>query len=333
MQEYKQIGLEERKMIYLGKLEGKSNGQIAHLLGRPSSTIGRELARNRAADLGYLPDTAQAMTAQRKANHGLKLDRYPETKRHTIEKLKIGWSPEAIAGRIKLEGTSLGVCAESIYQFVYSNEGMALKLHQYLLKGRPKRGLVYGRKARQGRGLVDRTSIDLRPEAANTREEFGHLEGDLTFFKGSQSSNIAVVVERKSRIVRLIKNSCKKALIVNKNLFNNLAQLPKEARKSITFDNGKEFAKHTLLKRGLGMQTFFCDPHSPWQKGQVERTNAQLHRFIPKKTNLNDITEEALREIQDSVNNIPRKCLGFKTPMEVFNECIVKSFSRCCTSN
>lgn len=328
MKEYKQLDLKERGQLYVLKQEGKDVDQIAQGLGRNRSSIYRELRRNRDHLLGYLPDTANNMAAQRKARHGMKLSRYAETKGFVVEKLRIGWSPEAIAGRMKSLGVPFRVSSETIYRFVYSNEGRAKELYRCLLKGRPRRGLVCGRKQNRGR-LLDRTPLVERPEIANTRVEFGHLEGDLTFFKGSRSENLAVIVERKSRTVTLFKNPSKKTLFVVKNFFNNLAQMPRDARKSITFDNGTEFAKHTLLKKGLGMATYFCDPHSPWQKGQVERTNAQLHRFIPKSSDLKDLSKGDLCKIQDLLNSIPRKCLGFKTPAEVFNENLLV----CRTSN
>jgi len=166
----------------------------------------------------------------------------------------------------------------------------------------------------------NRISIHDRPAEINERQQIGNFEGDLTFVKNNRSINIATVVERKSRFVLLARNGSKQSCVVVKNMFNKLAQLPRETLKSITFDNGTEFAKHQLLKQGLGMDVYFCDPHSPWQKGQVEKTNSLIHRYLPKNTLASLITDKAIDYVQDQLNNRPRKCLGFKTPAEVFYE-------------
>ena len=105
-----------------------------------------------------------------------------------------------------------------------------------------------------------------------------------------------------------------------KGMFNRLAKIPGFARKSITLDNGMEFVRHTILRKFINVDTYFCDKHSPWQKGQVEHTNAMLHRYLPKKSNLKEISDEQIQIIENKLNNRPRKCLGFKTPRETFNE-------------
>ncbi|MFH1831678.1 MAG: IS30 family transposase [bacterium] len=132
--------------------------------------------------------------------------------------------------------------------------------------------------------------------------------------------NVGVVVERKTRFTQLFLNDSKHTTIVMKSMFNKLAELPDIARKSVTFDNGREFTKHTLLKQCMGMETYFCDKHSPWQKGQVEQMNVMLHRYLPKKSNLKEVSHEQIELIQNRLNNRPRKCLGFKTPAEALNE-------------
>jgi IS30 family transposase len=234
------------------------------------------------------------------------------------EQLKDGWSPEVIAGRQKQQASPFWVCHETIYQFIYGNEGKDHGLFKYLLRARPRRGLVGGRKPRSA--IPERVSIHDRPAHIATREEFGHLEGDLTFFTDNQSMNIGVVVERKTRFTQLLLNQSKHTVVVMKGMFNKLAELPVFARKSITFDNGLEFARHTLLKRFMGMDTYFCDKHSPWQKGQVEQMNVMLHRYLPKNSNPKEVSYEQVELIQDRLNNRPRKCLGFKTPAEAFGE-------------
>lgn len=305
----------------MGIQEGKSMRKIAFELKRDPSTISRELRRNTGNHyVGYLPDRAHIMAQKRKARHKPKLERSVELLEYVLKKLREKWSPEMIAGRLKFENPfGKKVCAETIYSFVYSKRGRSLELYQLLAKARPRRGIKHGRKP-QSREIPERTSIHDRPDSIKQREEAGHFEGDLTFFKGNQSGNIGVMVERKSRFVFLNKNESKHTNVVMKGIFNTLASIPFLGRKTITFDNGKEFTKHTVLKNHLKMDTFFCDKSSPWQKGQVERTNVLLHRFIPKKTPFWQITDRLVQDIQDKMNNLPRKCLGFKTPAEVFSE-------------
>ena len=271
------------------------------------------------AKIGYLPDEANNLAKERKAVLIPKLDRQPEAKAVVIAQLKDGWSPEVIAGRAKRETSLFRVSHEAIYQFIYGNEGQRLGLYKFLLRARPKRGLVHGRKTQKAK-IPDRVPIHDRPAHVATREEFGHLEGDLTFFTGNQSMNLGVIVERKTRLVQLVMNESKHAVEVMKGMFNKLAGLPDFARKSITFDNGLEFVKHTLLKRFMGMDTYFCDKHSPWQKGQVEQTNSMLHRYLPKNSNLKEVTHKQLKLIENKFNSRPRKCLGFRTPAEAFSE-------------
>ena len=323
MKEYKQLSLEERKKLFLMMKQGLPMSKIAKNLKRDRSTISLELKRNTVdKEFGYLPDEAHRLAQERKAKHGLKINRSPELKKEIIEKLKDGWSPEIIAGKMKLQASPFRICHESIYQFVYTEEGLALGLFKCLLKARPKRGLMFGRTPRSV--IPEYISIHDRPDHIATREAFGHMEGDLTFCTANQSMNIGVVVERKTRFVQLLLNESKHSTVVMKGMFNKLVKLPTVARQSVTFDNGREFTRHTLLKRFMGMETYFCDKHAPWQKGQVEQMNVMLHRYLPKNSNLKDVSCEHIELIQNKLNNRPRKCLGYKTPAEAFEEELCK---------
>jgi transposase, IS30 family len=320
MKEYTHLKLDERKKLYVRKKEGMPMAEIARELKRDKSSLYRELARNTADSVvGYLPDEANNLAEERKAILIPKLDRQPESKAVVVEQLKDGWSPEVIAGRVKLEPSPFRISHEAIYQFIYGNEGQKLGLYKFLLRARPKRGLVHGRKSQKAK-IPDRVSIHDRPAHIATREELGHYEGDLTFFTNNQSMNLGVIIERKTRLVRLIMNESKHAVVVMKGMFNKLAELPNFARRSITFDNGLEFVKHTVLRRFMDMDTYFCDKHSPWQKGQVEQMNSMLHRYLPKNSNLREVTHEQIELIENKLNSRPRKCLGFRTPAEAFSE-------------
>jgi IS30 family transposase len=218
-------------------------------------------------------------------------------------------------GRLKLEKLQT-IAHETIYQWIYSATGQKLRLYQHLMYARSKRQQQYSRKHRYK--IADLYKISNRPEVINTCAEFGHFEGDLTFFKGSKNGNIAVLAERKSCFSFLMVNNCKRSGTVIPKIVKCLKQLPPQARKSITFDNGGEFSQFGLLSL-IGTKTYFCKPGAPWQKGQVERTNAQLHKFIPKKSNFNSISEKMAIDAQYKLNNLPRKCLGFLTPTEVYD--------------
>ena len=192
-----------------------------------------------------------------------------------------------------------------------------LKLFDFLMSHQKKRNPLKGRKVRSST-IPNRVSIHDRPADIEKTSEVGHFEGDLTFFKGNQSKNLGVLIDKASRFMLVTQNESKKSTEVMKNMFNALAQLPDSMRKSITFDNGVEFTLHGLVVNFLKMKTYFCDKSSPWQKGSVEKQNAFLHWWLPKKMNINTLSENRLLEVQNQINNRPRKILGYKTPAQVF---------------
>ena len=325
MKKYKQLDLESRKKLFLRKIEGMNKRDIADKLGVHRSTIYREIKRNKDVECGYLPDTADKLAKKRKYIQQRKLWKMELMQKYVMEKLKQKWSPEMISGRAKLDNEPFSISTEAIYQFIYSTAGKKLELFKYLLRGRPNRNIFKERKKRATK-IPNRISIHDRPTEINERKEIGHFEADLTFNIGNQSENLGVIHERFSRYTLLQKNPSKHTNIVMKAMFNRLAKIPKKVRKSVTFDNGSEFTQHQLLNK-IDVDTFFCDPHSPWQKGQVENANAFLHRFIPKKKPLKDFTDQQILDIQNKINNMPRKCLNFKTPAEVFHQHVFNSIS------
>ncbi len=261
-----------------------------------------------------MPDRANNLCKGRKNRNLSKIEKHSPLKKYITDRLSLDkWSPEMIAGRMKIEQFDLRVSHETIYQYIYSHLGQKQKLYQYLMLARPKRQLKYSRRKRI---LPDIYKISNRPEYINNRSEFGHLEGDLTFFKGSKNGSISVLVERLSRKSFLIKNNNK----TSKNVMMKIAAKTKDisAVKSITFDNGGEFTQFGLLTL-QNIHTYFCDPGAPYQKGQVERTNVSLHKFIPKNTDFNTITESKVQYANDKLNNLPKKCLNFLTPNEAWD--------------
>ena len=151
------------------------------------------------------------------------------------------------------------------------------------------------------------------------KKEIGHLEIDLTFNTGNQSSNIGVMVDKKSHKTYLTLNDSKRAITVARGLSKRMKEIPFNMRKTLTMDNGKEFTNHVLYKL-LGFKTYFCDAYSPWQKGLVEKINSMIHRLFPKASDIKTLTKRKLRKIEDLLNSMPRKILGYKTPNQVWNE-------------
>ena len=310
----------DRESLYIWKQEGVVVKEMAKRLGKHKSSIYKELSRNSDRKVGYLPDRAHDKALKRRAGRMKKLHRNPKLKSYVITKLNDGWSPEMISGRTKYEGFPVVASFETIYQFVYSKEGNKLGLFKCLRMKRVTRGKLQGRKPRGV--ILDRISIHDRPIVIEDRQEFGHYEGDLVINKTSMSRNVSVVLERKTRFVQLNKNEPKKSTNIMQVIFNTMAPLPAVARKSITFDNGKEFAKHSIL-RVMKTETYFCDAYASWQKGGVENVNRILRWFLPKNVPLKDLTEDQLDRIETKINNLPRKCLGFRSAAEAFGAEIV----------
>jgi transposase, IS30 family len=312
MTKYNRMTLEERETIYLSLKLKQTQTSIAHLLGRHKSSVSRELKRCKNDSLGYLPDRAQG-DACRFARRNVSLFRSAKLGSYVIEKLKLGLSPEQIAGRLKLENSAMRVSHETIYKFIYSDEGGKQKLSTLLTRQKPRRTKWYSKKPKKSH-IPDSASIKARPISIEKRKTKGHFEGDLVIFRALKSANVTTLVERKSRFVKLIYNTSKYTDEVIGGIKNTLCTLPKSHCKSITFDRGTEFASY----RDLGLTTFFCNPHSPWQKGSNENFNGRFRRYLPKSFDPTKLSQELLDNIANIMNNQPRKCLGFKTPNEVF---------------
>jgi transposase, IS30 family len=301
-------------------------GEIAQRLGRHPSTIYRELGRNRFRDgdrgfCGYFPLNAQDL-ARRRRQRRRKLVMNDGLRAHVTERLKAGWSPQQIAGRLKREPTGGGasVCHETIYRHVYGPEGREDGLHRHLPKARRRRGSRYGRRPRSTPIPRERW-IENRPAEVNGRETFGHWEGDLLIFRKEHGkANVTSLMERKSRYTFLLPNEDKCSAAVLAGVAEAPRALPEEARRTVTFDRGSEFAGYTVLDRELAVKAYFCDPHSPWQKGAVENANGRVRRFLPRHCEPEALARAHLRRLADRLNDTPRRCLGYRTPGEVFQQ-------------
>lgn len=313
MDKYTQLSLQERVAIFDGLKKLYSRDRIARHLGRATSTISREIKRNSdGKGYYYYPAEAQGRSEKRKARHGFKVDRIEGLKIYVIEKLKKYWSPIAIAGRWTLEHPTQKITKEAIYSWIYGPEGKALDMPKLLPRAKKKRGLVRAKKSKSH--IPDRVPLEVRPDNANARSEIGHLEGDLIFHSGSQSSNVLTIVDRKSRMVVLVKNDSKRTNVVMESVEEGARVLK---AKTMTFDNGVEFTGHKRLTDVHGIKTYFCRPGAPWEKGSVENMNKMIRRFLPFKLQANIITQEIVDVVAEILNNTPRAILGFRTPREV----------------
>ncbi|MFU8824314.1 IS30 family transposase [Yoonia sp.] len=303
--------------------------KIAVEIGRHRSTVFREIKRNRFVDQelpklnGYYGMTAQRFAVARRARRR-KLLRHPDLRQHVITQLKVGWSPEQIAGRLQLDGQPLRVSHETIYAYVYGPDGQSEELARHLPHRRKKR---QPRRRRTPRGLVfppDR-SIHERPDHVKTRETFGEWEGDLMIFERAQGkANVASLVERKTRFAVLFRNNDRSTTQLMNSLMKVMEPLPQPARKSITFDRGIEFRNWRKLKPGIGTEAWFCDPKAPWQKGSVENLNKRARRYLPRDAPVAALSNREMKSICERLNGTPRKCLGWKTPTEAFREELIK---------
>ncbi len=316
---YGQLSLEERCTIAHLYKDGQSIRKIAADLDRAPSTVSRELKRNCGIQVGYKPGYADEQARARRWT-GSRLDRDGELRGLVLGQLQRGWSPEQIAGRLRQQNAATTISHESIYRFIYAqvrrtNDGA---WRHYLPKGRSRRRPP-GRRRRSSDDLIKRRiSIDRRPPAVDRRSTFGHWEADLMMF-ATPGQAILVAHERKSRLTLLARQPGKASQHAADQLLDWFAPLDSSLRRSVTFDNGTEFARHHLLNDQLAIRTYFCDPHSPWQKGSVENTIGRMRRSLPRKTNLDTINPSGIDALIAAHNNTPRKCLGFKTPAEVFS--------------
>jgi IS30 family transposase len=244
--------------------------------------------------------------------------RQPALRFYVRERLAMGWSPEQIAGRLKREHGRIVISHESIYRFIYHKSAQKDYWHKLLPRRKSRRGRLGLRGGSPASLMQRRVSIHERPPEVGTRESAGHWEADLMQFRDYKA--LLVTHERRSRFLNAVPEPDRFAKPTAARLARQLRKLPQTLRQTMTFDNGTEFAMHYKLQDDLGMQTFFCDAHSPWQKGGIENAIGRLRRGLPRRTKLDLITRYHLLRYLHQYNNTPRKCLGFKTPAEVFSD-------------
>jgi IS30 family transposase len=323
------LTLAEREEISRGLVNGRSLRQIAHGLGRPPSTVSREVARNGGTG-PYRAATSDRQAWRRALRpKPCKLVTHPPLQRLVEDRLLHNWSPQQIAGWLKIsypEDEAFWVSHETIYRTLYVQTRGALKkeLTEHLRTHRPIRRSRHSTAKADTRGQIpDAVSISERPGSAEDRAVPGHWEGDLVC--GSKNSYIVTLVERHSRYVMLGKIPSRDTRTVVDALIKLAKKLPDHLYQSLTWDRGKELADHKRFTVATDVQVYFCDPHSPWQRGSNENTNRLLRQYFPKGTDLSAHSQARLNHVARELNERPRETLGFATPKERFQACVAST--------
>ncbi len=316
---YRHLSEEERYQIDDLRREGLNQQEIAHQLGRSKCTLSRELRRNKGLR-GYRP-----RQAQHKANERLTQRAQSNTKRvsaaaidYAIKHLEQDqWSPEQIANRIKIDGLER-ISHETIYQLVLADKQAGGDLYTHL-RCKKKKRKRYGTSTSKRGKIPNRVGIEQRPSIVETRQRIGDWEGDTIIGSHKGGAVIASMVERKSRFTVLVKANDKSTANVIHGLNASLKSISSLVH-TITLDNGKEFSQHEVMANCLDADIYFAQPYHSWERGLNENTNGLVRQYFPKKIPFDSMKGSELQRVANKLNNRPRKCLGYKTPMEVFSQ-------------
>lgn len=324
---YGHLSYGERLAIGDGLRDGLSLRAIARRLGRHPSTVSRELRRDPWREEGRYDAARSGFAAIRRRSlsrrGGRKLRAGKPLFEAVVGRLREGWSPLQIAGRLRVmepEDASRRACHETIYVALYALPRGELRreLLACLRQGRQNRRPRSRGSDRRG-FVTDDVKIALRPEEVTERLIAGHWEGDL--IKGAfNRSAVGTLVERTSRLVRIARLDGLDAVAVQRGFERLFDQTPDELRKTLTYDRGSEMARHAELTHATGVKVYFADPYSPWQRGSNENANGLIREYLPKGTDLSGYSQDDLDDIAYRLNSRPRKILGFRTPYEVYNE-------------
>jgi len=314
---YDQLSVTERCAVARLRAEGRSIRQIAADLDRSASTIARELKRNSGRKVGYRAVYAQQQTQARRWK-GSRLERDPDLRQQVLDGLRKGWSPEQTCGWLEREQGRRVISPESIYRFIQAQitRHNDFSWRHYLPRAKSKRGFRGRKGGSPALHIQARVPIAERPIAVENRAEPGHWEADLMMF-ARQGQAILTLHERSSRLLIARRPKGKAAAPIARLIAGLLKPLPRPLRRTITFDNGTEFARHYELHR-IEIETYFCDPYAPWQKGGIENAIGRMRRAIPRKTDLATLTPRQLSNLVRAYNNTPRKCLDWHSPAELF---------------
>ena len=315
---YTHLTIFERQAIYLLTRQGYSRRQIANEIGRSPSTISREMKRNRGKRGYYGYQAAHKYAIARRRNARPQRRRVTEEATSLIvQMLRKLWSPQIISNRLPAH---LKISHQTIYTWIYRDRPDLTKFLWLDMKKIRKRY-----KSRDSRGrLPDRKSIHDRPIEADERSKIGHWEGDTIVGTRHQGA-VASVVDRKSRFCMLDLLEDKTSQSVTDSLIERFSLLPQRLRQTLTVDNGKEFSEHKRLARSTKMDVYFADTYASWQRGSNEQLNKLVRRWLPKKTDFRNLSKFQIAEIESLLNNRPRKCLGYLSPIEFLTQELARS--------
>jgi IS30 family transposase len=310
MRTYKQLTQEQRYQIY-ALLKTKNNmAKIAEVIGIHKSTVSREISRNMSRR-GYRPKRAHEMAMKKRKKAKPRI--LPETWVLVEDLIRKDFSPEQISGRLDI-AYGIRISHEWIYQYILSDKGKGGNLYRHL-RCRKKRRKRYGSYDRRGK-IPNRIGIEERPDVINDRLRVGDWEVDTLFGRGHKNA-IVTLTERKSRMALVGKVGRLTSQAVCDVVVELLTPL-KNRTHSLTSDNGKEFALHQRISSLLDLDFYFARPYAAWERGTNENMNGLLRQYFPKKCDLKTITNKEIHHVMNKLNNRPRKCLDFKTPLEVF---------------
>ena len=315
MKSYVQLTHSERYQIWALKKAGKSTKMISVDLDRDESTIYRELKRN-TGGRGYRPQQAQKLSESRK-REARKAYKFNTDLRIKVDsKLQLKWSPEQISGWLK-KCKKTRISHERIYQHVLEDKKNGGNLYIHLRWSRRKRRKRYGSIERRGQ-IRNRVSIEKRPRIVDDKSRRGDWEGDTVIGKGHKGA-LVTLVERKSKytLIRLVERKTAEAV---SEAINSMAGEFSDFFKTLTLDNGKEFAAHEKISSKLQTDVYFAHPYHSWERGLNENTNGLIRQWFPKQTDFRTITDEQVAEVQELLNHRPRKTIGYLTPHEVLVE-------------
>lgn len=316
---YTHLTSNDRYVIYHLIVYGLSYREIGRRLDKHHTTISREVKRNWKSPNRYwhIPAQKEAEAKKHIARHSRKFS-HKKLYNHVIHRIKKDWSPEEIVGRLELEypgDETMRLSAECIYQWIFKDAQQGGYLYRHLRRHHKRRR----KQAKYGftRGLLpDRVGIAERPAIVEDRFRIGDWEGD-TLEGGKGSEHVATHVDRKSRYLIASKLANKKAASMSTGTIKAFRKIPIIHRKTLTLDNGKEFADFKEIEVKTGLEVYFADPYSPWQRGTNENTNGLLRQYLPKGSDLRLISDQQLAKVVKRLNNRPRKCLNYHTPHEV----------------
>jgi len=326
--QYERLTLEERIFISQMLIQQYGYSAIADKLGRNKSSIQREVAPWGKGNYDPLRAQDYAVKGSSSRKKGkLKVEGCAGLRKYVMEKLQLRWSPEQIAMRLQEEfpaDRNMRISHETIYMYVYLHAKKTLRseLIRHLRKEKKRRGRPRGSADKRGK-IPGAVSIEERPKEVQGRQIPGHWEGDLVMGKGHQSA-IGTLVERTTRSIILVPLKAQDAPSVRKAFEKEFLRIPRQMRRTLTYDNGKEMSEHRDFTKNTKMKVYFAHPFSPWERPTNENSNGLVRDYFPKGTDFSQVSRQRLKEVQCQLNNRPRKVLNWKTPKEVFDGCIMQ---------